>query len=148
MTDEAAAAAPKTPVWFWILAVIATLWNFMGVFDYWMTQLSVEAYLASFTDAQREYFTSFPLWFVVIWTVAVHLAFIASLAMFARTRFMAPMFAACIVMFVVNATYQYAFTPALEMMGTSGAIFAVVIFLSLIGLWWVGRIGVAKGFLR
>ena len=148
MTDNAAPTAPKTPIWFWIVAVIATLWNFMGVFDYVMTQLGVEAYLAGFTEEQLSYFASFPAWFIAIWASAVHLAFIASLAMFIRTRFTAPMFLACIVMFVINAIYQYGFTDAFALMGAGGAVFTGVIFLSLVGLWQVCRIGVARGFLR
>lgn len=140
--------APKTPVWFWIVAVIATLWNFMGVFDYGMTQLGVDWYLAGFTEEQLAYFTGFPAWYVAIWASAVHLAFIASLAMFVRTRFTAPLFLAALVLFVISAVYLYGFTPAMEMMGTGGLIFSAIIFLSLVALWRVCRHGVNQGFLR
>jgi hypothetical protein len=148
MADAGTTDAAKTPIWFWILAVLATIWNFGGVFDYVMTQLGVDWYLAGFTEAQLAYFTGFPAWYVAIWASAVHLAFIASLAMFLRTRLTAPLFLAALVLFVINAIYLYGFTPAMAMMGTGGLIFSAIIFLSLVGLWQVCRFGVRQGFLR
>jgi len=50
----------KTPIWFWILAVIAVLWNAMGAWDYSATQLRLEWYLSGFTEEQLAYFYGFP----------------------------------------------------------------------------------------
>lgn len=152
MSDAAAPKTRKTPVWFWIVAVLATLWNFGGVFDYVMTQLGIDWYLAGFTEEQLAFFTGFPAWYVAIWASAVHLAFIASLAMFLRTRLTASLFLAALVLFIINTVYLYGFTPAMAIMGTvmgtGGLVFSAFIFLTLVAFWQVCRIGVRQGFLR
>ena len=52
----------KTPFGGFGLEVLAVLWNSGGVMDFTMTHSQNEAYLAAFTEEQREYFLSFPLW--------------------------------------------------------------------------------------
>ena len=147
MTDHAVATGRKTPIWFWIVGALATVWNFGGVYDYVMTQTS-EAYLAAFPPEQIAYFTNFPAWYVAIWASAVFLAFFASLALLVRTRFAFHMFAASLVLFVINAIYIYGFTNAVEMMGSGGAIFSAVIFVSLSGLTWLSRWATGAEILR
>ena len=61
----------RTPVHLWIVAVLATIWNAFGAFDYVMTQTRNEAYLANFTDPQRAYFESFPMWMEATWAFGV-----------------------------------------------------------------------------
>jgi hypothetical protein len=148
MADHAIATARKTPIWFWALAVLATLWNFMGVYDYVMTKLGNEAYLAGFTAEQIAYYEGFPAWYVAIWASAVFLAFFASLALLVRSRLAFPMFAASLVLFVVNTLYIYGFTQAVEMMGSGGVVFNVVIFASLVAFAVLSRWGVKAEILR
>lgn len=147
MTDHATTVGRKTPVWFWIVALLATVWNFGGVFDYVMTQTS-DAYLESFTPEQIAYFTGFPALYVAIWASAVFAAFFASLALLIRTRFAFHLFAFSLVLFVVNTIYIYGFTPALEMMGEGGIVFSLFIFVTLIALTWFSRWATKAEILR
>lgn len=147
MTDHATTVGRKTPVWFWILALVATVWNFGGVFDYVMTQTS-DAYLESFTPEQIAYYTGFPALYVAIWASAVFAAFFASLALLIRTKLALPLFALSLVLFVVNTIYIYGFTPALEMMGAGGSVFSLFIFITLIALTWFSRWAIKAEILR
>jgi len=147
MTDHSVAPRRKTPIWFWIVAALATVWNFGGVFDYVMTKTS-EAYLASFTPEQIAYFTGFPAWYTAIWASAVFAAFFASIALLLRLEIAFALFAASLVLFVVNTIYIYGFTPALEMMGAGGSVFSLFIFLSLIALTWLSRWATKAEILR
>jgi len=147
MTDHAVAAGRKTPIWFWVVAVLAVVWNFGGVFDYVMTKTS-DAYLESFTPEQVAYFTGFPAWYTAIWASAVFAAFFASLALLFRMKIAFVLFAASLVLFVFNTIYIYGFTPAMEMMGTGGAIFSVFIFASLVALTWLSRWATKAEILR
>jgi uncharacterized membrane protein len=147
MTDHAVSTGRKTPIWFWIVAVLATVWNFGGVYDYVMTKTS-EAYLAAFTPEQIAYFTGFPAWYTAIWAGAVFSAFFASLALLLRSKFAFALFAASLVLFVFNAIYIYGFTEALEIMGAGGSIFSFMIFLSLVGLTWLSRWAIKAEILR
>lgn len=147
MADHATATGRKTPIWFWIVAVLAVIWNFGGVYDYVMTQTS-DAYLEGFPPEQIAYFTEFPSWYVAIWASAVHAAFLASLALVLRLKIAFALFAASLILFVVNTIYIYGFTPAMEMMGAGGTVFSAVIFASLIALTWLSRWAIRREILR
>ena len=151
MTDDSATVAerPKTPVWFWIVGVVALIWNSFGAVDYTLTQMGNEAYLAAFTEEQLALYLGFPVWYEAVWAIAVWTAVVGSLALLIRSKYAAPVFLASLAFFVISAIYLYGFTPAYDLMGgIGGVIFSQVIFLSLVAFWRVAAWGVKAGVLR
>ena len=151
MTDDSTVVTerPKTPIWFWVVAVVALIWNAFGALDYTLTQMGNEAYLAAFTEEQLAFYLGFPLWYEAVWAIAVWSAVIASLALLIRSKFAAPAFLVSLVFFLVSAAYLFGFTAAYDLMGgIGGVIFSVVILLSLIAFWRVSVCGVNAGILR
>lgn len=61
----------RTPWHLWAVGALALVWNGYGGFDYVMTQTQNAAYLAQFTEAQRAYFESFPMWMEAVWAIGV-----------------------------------------------------------------------------
>ena len=151
MTDDSATVAerPKTPVWFWIVGVVALIWNSFGAVDYTLTQMGNEAYLAAFTEEQLAFYLGFPVWYEAVWAIAVWTAVVGSLALLIRSKYAAPVFLASLAFFVISAIYLYGFTPAYDLMGgIGGVIFTAVIFASLVAFWRVADWGVKAGLLR
>ena len=151
MTDDSATVAerPKTPVWFWIVGVVALIWNSFGAVDYTLTQMGNEAYLAAFTEEQLAFYLGFPVWYEAVWAIAVWTAVAGSLALLIRSKYAAPVFLASLAFFVISAIYLYGFTPAYDLMGgIGGVIFSAVIFASLVAFWRVADWGVKAGLLR
>ena len=68
----------ETPWHLWIIGVLATLWNSIGVMDFTMTVTRNEAYMSSFTEAQLAYYYSFPIGIYLLWGLAVLSARITS----------------------------------------------------------------------
>lgn len=59
------------------------------------------------------------------------------------------MFLISLISFVIGAIYSYGFTNAMEIMGGIGpVIFSAVIFLSILGYFWLARTASANGILR
>lgn len=151
MTDDSATVAgrPKTPVWFWIVGVVALIWNSFGAVDYILTQTGNEAYLAAFTEEQLAFYLGFPLWYEAVWAIAVWTAVLGSLALLIRSKYAAPVFLVSLVFFLVSAAYLFGFTAAYDLMGgIGGVIFSLVIFASLVAFWRVADWGVKAGILR
>jgi len=144
MTDTARA---KTPIWFWIVAVLATLWNAMGVFDFVMTNMRNNAYLANFTPEQLDFFTSFPMWFTIIWAIAVFGAFIGSVLLLLRMGLAVPAFLASVVCYVISLIHNFALSNGAAVMGTAGIVMAALIGLVLLGLLFLARWAKARGIL-
>lgn len=125
----------RTPLHLWIVAILATIWNGFGAFDYLMTQTRNADYLAHFTDPQRAYFESFPIWMEAAWAFGVWGGLAGSLLLLARSRYAVAAFAVSLAGLAVSTVYQYVLsTPPADMM--TGAMIAmnVVIWAAAIGL--------------
>jgi hypothetical protein len=55
----------------WLVGIVGTLWNAMGVVSFMLTQMNVEAVMSRFPPQQRAYFESYPLWAVAFWAIGV-----------------------------------------------------------------------------
>lgn len=152
--DEAATepetVRAKTPVWFWIVGVVAVLWNGMGVLSRMMALKGGEAYLAALPEEQRVFYENLPGWYEWLWSAATLLALMASISLLMRARYATGgLFILAIVSYIISAAYLYGFTAAYDLMGgIGGVIFSLVIFLSLIAFWRVAAWGVKAGVLR
>lgn len=139
----------RTPLHLWIVGVIATLWNGLGAFDYLMTQTRNEAYLANFTDPQRVYFESFPIYMEAAWAFGVWGGVAGSLLLLARSRWAEIAFGVSLAGLAASTVYQYVLTSPPDEM-KSGAMIAmnVAIWVVCIGLFVYAREMRSKGVLR
>lgn len=137
----------KPPVWFWVVALVAVLWNAMGAWDYTATQLRLDFYMESYTPEQLEYFFGFPAWYDAIWAIAVWSAFGASVLLALRKRWTITAWQVSMVSFLLSSIYVFGFTDAVAMMGIGGVIFSIVIFASLVGFYMLSRWADEKGIL-
>jgi peptidoglycan/LPS O-acetylase OafA/YrhL len=137
--------ATRTPTHLWIVGLMATLWNAFGCFDYLMTQTRNAQYLANFTDPQRAYFDSFPLWMEAVWAFGVWGGLAGALLLLARSRYAVAAFAVSLAGLAVSSVYQYVLaTPPEDMMtgamiGMNLALWAVAVGLLVYALRMRGR---------
>ena len=130
----------RTPVHLWLVAALATLWNAFGCFDYLMTQTRNEQYLAHFTDPQRVYFDSFPMWMEAAWACGVWGGLAGSLLLLARSRYAVAAFAVSLAGLAASTFYQYVLNSPPEemksgaMIGMNLAIWAIAIGLLVYAL--------------
>nr|WP_136251333.1 hypothetical protein [Ningiella ruwaisensis] len=147
-TSAATAQVSRTPWWFYLVAILAILWNSGGVMDFTMTHTQNEAYMANFTAEQQAYFFSFPLWANIAWAFGVFGAFVGSLLLLFRTRFAFHAFLLSLLGMILSFAYQFVsdapddlYTPAT--MGFTLAIWIVALLL----LWYSKRM-TKKGLLK
>lgn len=139
----------RTPVHLWVVGALATVWNAFGAFDYLMTQTRNVEYLANFTDPQRVYFESFPLWMEATWALGVWGGLIGSLLLLLRSRFAATAFAVSLAGLAASTLYQYVLsTPPEEMTQGTMLVMNLVIWAIAIGLLWYAVKMRARGVLR
>ena len=125
----------RTPMHLWIVGALATLWNAFGCFDYLMTQTRNEQYLAHFTDPQRVYFESFPIWVEVAWALGVWGGLAGSLLLLARSRHAVLAFGLSLAGLAVNTGYQLtAPMPSGHMDSTAQLAFHAAIWAVAIAL--------------
>lgn len=121
--------AHPVPMHLWLVGVLSLLWNAMGCFDYLATKLRLDFYMSEFTDAQLEYFYSFPGWMTIFWALGVWGALLGSLALLFRSRWAITLFAVSLLGMIVSTVHTVFLSQGLEIMGTGGAVFSAVIFV-------------------
>lgn len=149
MSDTVMNESAGTPVHLWIVGVLAVVWNSFGCYDYVMTQTGNEQWLAMFTEAQRNYFQSFPAWMEAAWAVGVWGALLGSLLLLIRSKFAVAAYGLSLLGLLVGTVYQYGMSDmpddmmSPKMLGVSALIWAIAIFL----LWYAMRMR-GRGVLR
>lgn len=114
----------KAPLHLWVVGVLGTIWNGFGAFDYLMTQTRNAAYLAGYTDPQRIYFESFPIWMEAVWALGVWGGLAGALLLLARSRHAVTAFAVSLAALAASTVYQYVLAAPPEEM-TGGAMVAM-----------------------
>jgi len=141
-----AAVRAPAPIWFWIIAVLAVIWNGFPVMLYLQLQFSGPP--QGMPAEQLAYFEAFPAWYVAVWALTVFTSFASSAALLLRSRLAAPGFLIAIGLYGVSVVYHYALADAWRILGPGNAAFSAVIALSLVLLWWFSRTFAARGVLR
>jgi len=140
-------ARPRTPAHLWVVGVLALLWQLVGVFDYTATQMRVESYMAEFTEEQLAYFTGFPGWVIVAWTIAIWCGLFGAIALLLRRRWAVWLYGLSIVGLAVTSVYNFGLSEGVAVMGTAGVVFTVVIWIVTIALLLYARKMAARGIL-
>ena len=76
----------KPPIWFWIVSVIALIWNGLGVDGYLGQAYNTERYRSSFTPEQLEIAANAPSWTMGAFAIAVFSAVIAAILLLLRKK--------------------------------------------------------------
>lgn len=138
----------KTPLHFWIVAIVALFWNSFGAFDYLATKLQLEFYMSQFTAEQLEYFYSFPAWMVVAWAIGVWGAFFGSLALLMRKTWAVWLFGASILGLAVSTLYNFVLTDGASAMGDGATMMTAMIWVIALLLFFYARAMAKAGVLK
>jgi hypothetical protein len=134
----ATTAAGRAPAHLWIVGILSLLWNAFGCYDYLMTNLHNQAYLAAFPADQLAYFDSLPSWLTAFWAFGVWGGLAGALLLLARSRHATLAFGLSVVGIVISFGYQMFATemPASMKQGMGGAMPWVIFILGLAQLWY------------
>jgi len=149
MPETEETTGTKAPWHFWVVGIVALLWNSVGAMDYFMTQTRNEGYMSQFTPEQLEYFYAFPTWLVALWAIAVWGGVLGALLLLARMRLAVTVFLVSLISMATTTVYSYGISNGMEVVGdTFSLVFTAVIFLIALSLYGYARTMHAKGILN
>lgn len=76
----------KPPIWFWIVSVIALIWNGMGVHGYLSQAYETAAYTDTYTTDQLEVMNNLPAWYTTLFAIAVFSGALGCLLLLIRKK--------------------------------------------------------------
>lgn len=138
----------KPPTWFWVVSIIALLWNLMGVFNYLNQAFNQEIILESLDQAQREVFEGTPAWATAAFALAVFTGALGSIGLLLRKKWARPLFMISFVTALAQFVHWLFISNAVEAFGPS--TYAMPIIVLVIGLYLISfsKKGIQKGWLK
>ncbi len=145
MTDQ---TSTKPPVWFWIVSVVALLWNGIGVKNYLDQAYNTEAHQAAYnTPELQEFINNTPSWVTAAFAIAVFGGFLGCIALLLRKTWARPVLLLSLIGIVVQMIYNLFISNAMEIMGTTAIVLPILVLLVGVFLVWLSKKGIANRWL-
>lgn len=138
----------KPPVWFSIVAVLALVWNALGVVAYLSNAFMTDEAKALLPLDQQNYLDNLPAWYTAAFAIAVFGGTLASLAMVLRKALAFPLFMVSFVGILAQMVYSFFMSNALDVYGPGGMAMPVMILLFGGALIRLSKTGKIRGWLN
>lgn len=129
----------KVSVWFWIIAVLALLWNLMGIGNFLAyVMLSPETLAENYTAEQVELLSTYPSWTTIFFGLATIGGFIACIGLLFRKRWALGMFVLSLLGVVVQQGHTLLTTNAIKVFGDFQGLYLpiAIIVVSIFMIWF------------
>ena len=143
MTDQ-----EKSPIWFWIVGVVALLWNGMGVYAYLDQALMSAEEFAALPEVQQDLLTTQPVWVTAAFAIAVFAGLVASIAFLLHKQIAVRLFLVSLVAAIVQISSYFVLDGYMEFISAYGWTMPALILLFAVGFWLIARHAANKRFLR
>ena len=124
------------PIWYWVIAAVALLWNVLGCVSFGTHIFAQEATMESMTEDQKQWARSTPSWIYFVFGPAVSTGVAGSIGLFLRKGWTIAMFAISLLAVVVQMVYTMIVAGGIQVMGPSGAVMPSLIVVFAAALLW------------
>ena len=127
------------PRWFSIVAIVALIWNLLGVMAYIMqVTMNPETY-AALPEAQRTLLESTPAWATAAFAIAVNGGALGSLALVLKKSWAVPLLMLSLLGVVVQMFHSFFISNSFEVFGPGGMIMPIMVMAIAIYLVFLSR---------
>lgn len=143
MTDKT-----KAPIWFWLVGVVALLWNGVGVLAYLQQVTMSAAQFAALPELQQDLLSTQPFWVTAAFAIAVFAGFVGSISWLLQKRVTVRLFLLSLLAVIVQFSSYFIIDGYMEFISGQGWIMPVLILLFAAGLAGISWQAERQGLLR
>lgn len=133
---------------FWIIAIIATIWNAMGVSAYLQQAYMTAEDIAALPAEEAALYDNVPAWVTAAFAIAVFGGLLGCILLLLRKKLATTVFLVSLIGIIVQMIYNLFMSKALDVYGPGGAIMPIMVILIGIFLWKYASKLTAKGVLN
>ncbi|MBX2826848.1 MAG: hypothetical protein KTR22_01715 [Flavobacteriaceae bacterium] len=137
----------KPNVLFWVIGVLALLWNLMGVFQFALSNFMKDAMADSYTAEQLELVNGLPSWYNIVFGVAVFGGVLGCIFMLMRKKLAVTLFLLSLLAVIIQMGYWVFATDVMDVMGVGSVIMPIVVVIIALFLYMYSKNAVKKGWL-
>ncbi len=119
----------RPPIWFWIVSVLALLWNLLGVMAYLAQVNMTDEALAALPEAERTLYENQPMWATMAFAIAVWGGALGSLALLLRKRWARAVLLISLIGIIVQMTHSFFLSNNFEVYGPDKIIMPIMIIV-------------------
>ncbi|MBC8768197.1 hypothetical protein H4O18_09350 [Arenibacter sp. BSSL-BM3] len=119
----------KPPMWFWIVGVIALLWNLIGVSAYLSEVFMSEEVFVSMPEAQQALYESRPSWATAAFAIAIWSGLLGSIALLLKKKWAKVVFILSLVGILLQQLYHFFLSNTFDVMRTTAMILPILIVI-------------------
>jgi len=139
----------KPNKWFWIIAILALLWNLIGVSRYLMEAYNLETFRAKFNADQLAIMDGSPAWLTAVFAIAVFSGLLACLLLLLKRKFAVTLFGISLLFVLIQMISGWVTTNIIEVFGTlDGVVMPMIVIIISIFLYYYSKGASQKGWLR
>ena len=131
----------KPPIWFWIVSILALLWNLMGVMSYLEQAYMTDEMKAQYTADQLTLMEGIPVWVTAAFAIAVWGGLLGCIALLFAKKWAKPVLMLSLIAILIQMAYSFFMTNATEIYGPiPGVIVPLLVIIIGIALVQFARI--------
>lgn len=125
----------KNSTKFWVISIIALIWNAMGVFQYLMMQYNKEELATTMTEAENALVESLPVWHTAAFAIAVFSGLLGSIFLLLKNKVATPLFLISLLAVVLQMGYWVLGTDVINVVGYQAVIMPLLVILIAVFLY-------------
>ena len=137
----------KPPIWYWVVAAIALLWNAMGTMAYLTRVYMTEENRAALSEDMQTYLDNLPVWYTAVFAFAVFGGSLGSIALLMRQGLAYVLFIISFVAVLLQASYDLFLVENRPSYDTSDIFMIIMIPLVGAGLLYLTQLAKSKGWI-
>lgn len=139
------ATAPK---WFLIVSIVFLLWNVLGLMAFFMQVLMSEDALKALPEDQQTLYENLPIWVNIAFACAVIGGTLGCIGLLLKKKWALPLFVISILGVLVQNSYSFLMSDVVKVMGPAAVVMPLVVIAIGIGLVFLSKSAISKGWLN
>lgn len=133
---------------FWIIAVIALIWNIIGVF-FWVTEhfLMTEEMKAAYSPEELELVNNAPSWGIYVYGIAVFGGLLASILLLMRKKLAVGIFGISLLAILIQMGHWIFVMDAITVMGPSAVVMPLIVIAIAIFEYFYSKGAASNGWI-
>lgn len=137
----------KPSTGFWIISIIALIWNLMGVFAYIAQVNMSDEIIAALPEAERALYENVPAWVTGAFAIAVFGGALGCILLLLRKKLATSVLIISLIGIIAQMIYNFGMSKAAEVYGPGGMVMPAMVVLIGVFLVWYAKQATAKGWL-
>lgn len=117
------------PKWFKITAIIAIIWNLLGVLAFFGHITMTPDTLATLSVAEQDLYKNMPLWATIAFAIAVFSGLFGSIGLLLKKAFCLPLLVISLISLIIQDIHSFLMINTIEVYGAQAVIMPAAVMV-------------------